>query len=86
MKKIISKSLAGALVGIALVGSSGCSSSSSPSITLVFPSRSDSTDLQQKADAVAKILSKESGLDIKAKVSDETAAVESLNANQILPF
>jgi phosphonate transport system substrate-binding protein len=82
MRKMIAKSLAGVLAGTALALMTGCSTSSSPPITLVFPSRSDSTDLQQKADAVAKILSKESGLDIKAKVADETAAVESLNANQ----
>jgi phosphonate transport system substrate-binding protein len=82
MRKIITQSLAGVLAGTALAVITGCNTSSSLPITLVFPSRSDSTDLQQKADAVAKILSKESGLDIKAKVADETAAVESLNANQ----
>jgi phosphonate transport system substrate-binding protein len=82
MRKKITAYLAGLLAGTVLVASAGCNSSGSSSVTIVFPSRSDSTDLQQKADAVAKILSKESGLDIKAKVSDETAAVESLNANQ----
>jgi phosphonate transport system substrate-binding protein len=82
MSKKVVKYLAGMLAGIVLVVNAGCSSGSSPTITIVFASRSDSTDLQQKADAVAKILSTESGLDIKAKVADETAAVESLNANQ----
>jgi phosphonate transport system substrate-binding protein len=82
MRKLIAKSLGGVLAGVALAIITGCNTSSSPPITLVFPNRSDSTDLQQKADAVAKILSKESGLEIKAKVADETAAVESLNANQ----
>lgn len=71
-------------VGLALFHISGCNSSgsSSSTITIVFPSRSESTDLEQKTAAIAKILSQESGLDIKAKVADETAAVESLNANQ----
>jgi phosphonate transport system substrate-binding protein len=82
MSKKVAKYLAGTLAGIVLVVNAGCSSGNSPTITIVFASRSDSTDLQQKADAVAKILSTESGLDIKAKVADETAAVESLNANQ----
>ncbi len=82
MRIIIARCLAGLFAGAALVASSGCDSGGSSTVTIVFPSRSDSTDLQQKADAVAKVLSKESGLDIKAKVADETAAVESLNANQ----
>jgi phosphonate transport system substrate-binding protein len=82
MRRNITKSLTGMLAGLALAANAGCSSTNSSPITIVFPSRSDSTDLQKKADAVAKILSIESGLDIKAKVADETAAVESLNANQ----
>ncbi len=82
MKKKIAKCLAGLLTGVVLGTNAGCTSNGSSAITIVFPSRSDSTDLQQKADAVAKILSQESGLNIKAKVADETAAVESLNANQ----
>jgi phosphonate transport system substrate-binding protein len=82
MRKKIAEHLAGMLAGMALVATAGCNSNGTSTVTIVFPSRSDSTDLQQKADAVAKILSKESGLDVKAKVADETAAVESLNANQ----
>lgn len=51
-------------------------------ITIVFPSRSDSTDLQNKANSVAKFLSKELGISVKAQVGDETAAVEALRANR----
>ena len=45
-------------------------------LTIVFPSRSDSTDLQNKANNVAAFLSKEIGIPVKAQVGDETAAVE----------
>jgi phosphonate transport system substrate-binding protein len=82
MAKKVTKYITAMLAGMVLLVNTGCGSSSSSPITIVFPSRSDSTDLQQKADAVAKVLSQEAGLEIKAKVSDETAAVESLNANQ----
>ena len=51
-------------------------------ITIIFPSRSDSTDLQNKANSVAKFLSKELGTSVKAQVGDETAAVEALRANR----
>ncbi|MDB9489864.1 phosphate/phosphite/phosphonate ABC transporter substrate-binding protein [Dolichospermum circinale CS-534/05] len=51
-------------------------------ITIIFPSRSDSTDLQNKANSVAKFLSKELGISVKAQVGDETAAVEALRANR----
>lgn len=51
-------------------------------ITIVFPSRSDSTDLQNKANSMAKFLSKELGISVKAQVGDETAAVEALRANR----
>ncbi|MBD2441690.1 phosphate/phosphite/phosphonate ABC transporter substrate-binding protein [Dolichospermum sp. FACHB-1091] len=51
-------------------------------ITIIFPSRSDSTDLQNKANSVAEFLSKELGISIKAQVGDETAAVEALRANR----
>ncbi|MFM6278687.1 MAG: phosphate/phosphite/phosphonate ABC transporter substrate-binding protein, partial [Dolichospermum sp.] len=51
-------------------------------ITIIFPSRADSTDLQNKANSVAKFLSKELGISIKAQVGDETAAVEALRANR----
>jgi phosphonate transport system substrate-binding protein len=65
----------------------GCSSGSSDSsnkaaITIVFPSRPESTDLQEKANKLVKILSQESGLNLQAKIADETAAVEALTANQ----
>ena len=51
-------------------------------LTIVFPSRADSTDLQNKANNVAAFLSKELGIPVKAQVGDETAAVEALRANR----
>ncbi|MGB3650671.1 MAG: phosphate/phosphite/phosphonate ABC transporter substrate-binding protein [Rivularia sp. (in: cyanobacteria)] len=51
-------------------------------INIVFPSRSDSTDLQTKANAVAAFLSKETGMNIRAQIGDDTAAVEALRANR----
>ena len=51
-------------------------------LIIVFPSRSDSTDLQNKANNVAAFLSKEIGIPVKAQVGDETAAVEALRANR----
>ncbi|MBW4615859.1 MAG: phosphate/phosphite/phosphonate ABC transporter substrate-binding protein [Desmonostoc vinosum HA7617-LM4] len=51
-------------------------------LVIVFPSRADSTDLQSKADAVAKFLSQELGRPVKAQVGDDTAAVEALRANR----
>ncbi|WP_016948997.1 phosphate/phosphite/phosphonate ABC transporter substrate-binding protein [Anabaena sp. PCC 7108] len=51
-------------------------------LTIVFPTRADSTDLQNKADNVAVFLSKELKMPIKAQVGDDTAAVESLRANR----
>ncbi|MEI6443545.1 MAG: phosphate/phosphite/phosphonate ABC transporter substrate-binding protein [Nostocales cyanobacterium ELA583] len=51
-------------------------------LTIVFPSRSDSTDLQNKANNVAAFLSKELGIPVKAQIGDETAAVEALRANR----
>ncbi|AFY50591.1 phosphate/phosphite/phosphonate ABC transporters, periplasmic binding protein [Nostoc sp. PCC 7524] len=51
-------------------------------LTVVFPSRSDSTDLQNKANAVASFLSKELGISVKAQIGDDTAAVEALRANR----
>jgi phosphonate transport system substrate-binding protein len=72
------------LGGLLLTMSVGCTSQSQKSepITIVFPSRSESSDLQQKADAVVKLLAQESGLNLQAKVAEETVAVESLAANQ----
>jgi phosphonate transport system substrate-binding protein len=52
------------------------------SLTIVFPNRADSTDLQNKANAVAAFLSKEMGIPVRAQVSDDTAAVEALRANR----
>ncbi|MBE9007886.1 phosphate/phosphite/phosphonate ABC transporter substrate-binding protein [Fortiea sp. LEGE XX443] len=51
-------------------------------LTLIFPSRSDSTDLQSKANAVAKFLSNELKIPVKAQIGDDTAAVEALRANR----
>jgi phosphonate transport system substrate-binding protein len=51
-------------------------------LTIVFPSRSDSTDLQTKANAVAAFLSKEVGMPVVAQIGDDTAAVEALRANR----
>jgi phosphonate transport system substrate-binding protein len=51
-------------------------------ITIVFPSRSGSTDLQNKAKAVANFLSKELQQPVEAVVGDDTAAVEALRANR----
>ncbi|BAY38552.1 phosphonate-binding periplasmic protein [Nostoc sp. NIES-2111] len=51
-------------------------------LTVVFPTRADSTDLQSKADAVAAFLSKDSGIPVKAVIGDDTAAVEALRANR----
>jgi len=52
------------------------------SLTVVFPTRADSTDLQSKADAVAAFLSKDLGIPVKAVIGDDTAAVEALRANR----
>ena len=52
------------------------------SLTIIFPTRSDSTDLQNKANAVAAFLSKELGMPVQAQVGDDTAAVEALRANR----
>ncbi|ALF53898.1 phosphonate ABC transporter substrate-binding protein [Nostoc piscinale CENA21] len=52
------------------------------SLTIIFPSRSDSTDLQNKANAVARFLSNELKIPVKAQIGDDTAAVEALRANR----
>jgi phosphonate transport system substrate-binding protein len=52
-------------------------------IKIAFPSRSDSTDLETKAKAVADFLSKDIGMPVEAVVGDDTAAVEGLRANQV---
>jgi phosphonate transport system substrate-binding protein len=51
-------------------------------LKIVFPGRADSTDLQRKANAVARFLSQELGMPIDAVVADDTAAVEALRANR----
>ncbi len=51
-------------------------------LTIVFPSRADSTDLQTKANAVGAFLSKELGIPVTAQIGDDTAAVEALRANR----
>jgi len=51
-------------------------------IKIVFPNRSDSTNLQEKADKVVAFLAKESNFPITAVVADDAAAVEALRANQ----
>lgn len=51
-------------------------------ITVVFPSRANVTDLQNKANAVVAFLSKETGMNVQAQIADDTAAVEALRANR----
>jgi phosphonate transport system substrate-binding protein len=51
-------------------------------LTIVFPTRKDAPDLQQRVDKVAKFLSKELGMPVKAQLADDTAAVEALRANR----
>ncbi len=52
-------------------------------LKIAFPSRKDSTDLQRKADTVAKFLASDLGIPVEAIVSDETAAVEALKADRV---
>jgi phosphonate transport system substrate-binding protein len=51
-------------------------------IRIVFPPRSGTTDLQNKAKAFTDFLSKELQQPVEAIVADETAAVEALRANR----
>ncbi|MEZ2279841.1 MAG: phosphate/phosphite/phosphonate ABC transporter substrate-binding protein [Microcoleus sp.] len=51
-------------------------------IRIVFANRRDATDLQNKANQVAAILSKAMGIPVEAVIGDETAAVEALRANR----
>jgi phosphonate transport system substrate-binding protein len=51
-------------------------------LTIVFPNRSDSIDLQTKANALVSFLSKELVIPIKAQIGDDTAAVEASRANR----
>ncbi len=52
-------------------------------LTIAFASRSDTKDLQQKANQVAQLLSKELKIPVEAIVADETASVEALRANRV---
>ena len=82
-KSVVGIALA-TLTGLAAVGVSPGQlfAQSKRTINVVFPSRSDSTDLQTKANAVAAFLSKETGMNVRAQVGDDTAAVEALRANR----
>jgi len=51
-------------------------------LTVVFPTRADAKDLQRQAEAMTALLSKDLGIEVKAVVSDETAAVEALRADR----
>lgn len=51
-------------------------------LTIAFPSRAGSADLQRKADAVSKFLSKQLGMPVVGIVADDTATVEALRANR----
>ncbi|MEG3849477.1 phosphate/phosphite/phosphonate ABC transporter substrate-binding protein [Microcoleus sp. herbarium19] len=51
-------------------------------VRIVFANRRDATDLQNKANQVAAILSKEIGMPVEAVIGDETAAVEALRADR----
>lgn len=55
---------------------------SSKTLTIVFPTRKDAPDLQEKANKVAKFLSKELGMPVRAQLADDIAAVEALRANR----
>lgn len=51
-------------------------------VTIVFASRRDTKDLQNKANVVSQFLSKQTGIPIQAVIGDETAAVEAVRANR----
>jgi len=51
-------------------------------IIIAFPGRSDSADLQKKANAIAEFISKKLSIPVKAVVADDTAAVKALRANR----
>lgn len=84
-KKVVGVALSlAALTGLSVAGVSAQQllAQGRRTINIVFPSRSDSTDLQTKANAVAAFLSKETGINIRAQIGDDTAAVEALRANR----
>jgi phosphonate transport system substrate-binding protein len=51
-------------------------------LRVVFPSRTGSTEVQRKADAIAKLLSNELKMPVEAIVADDTAAVEALKSGR----
>lgn len=51
-------------------------------LRIVFPSRSGATEVQRKADAIAKLLSSELKIPVEAIVADDAAAVEALKAER----
>ncbi len=51
-------------------------------LRVIFPSRTGTTDVQRKADAIAKLLSDELKIPVEALVADDTAAVEALKSNR----
>ena len=51
-------------------------------LRVVFPSRTGSTEVQRKADAIAKLLSNELKMPVEAIVADDTAAVEALKSDR----
>ncbi len=71
----------GVIVGVLIVANSR-STTQAPKLTVVFPSRSEATDLQRKTKAVASLISKEMNQPIEAVMGDDTAAVEALRANR----
>jgi phosphonate transport system substrate-binding protein len=51
-------------------------------LRIVFPSRTGTTEVQRKADAIAKLISSELKMPVEAVVADDTAAVEALRADR----
>ncbi|MGV0029303.1 phosphate/phosphite/phosphonate ABC transporter substrate-binding protein [Phormidesmis priestleyi] len=51
-------------------------------LRIVFPARTGTTDVQNKANAIAKFLSNELKMPVEAIVADDTAAVEALKSNR----
>jgi phosphonate transport system substrate-binding protein len=51
-------------------------------LRIVFPARTGTTDVQNKANAIAKLLSNELKMPVEAIVADDTAAVEALKSNR----
>jgi phosphonate transport system substrate-binding protein len=51
-------------------------------LRVILPSRAGTTDVQRKADAIAKLLSTELKMPVEAIVADDTAAVEALKAER----